>query len=306
MAASHRCRRARSASDSSSSVYVARPRRRSARAPRGTGRVVSMSSRYSSVRSRWKPSTRAASCWVSGDGDAQHLALTALRPQPGHDAGGGPARFGGGGQEADGLLQVVGAEAAQVAPRVDPEGRRPSSRRRDGDQQPVPGHPAILRARPPVLRTRRIIRFIVGATTEPARLGSAGRPAYAEPVSELWGALDTRPEGLTDEEAAARRPPETVRHERSRTLLVLERGRGVGRRAAPAAAGRRRRAVRRSSAVADAIAIFRSSDCRGGRGDLRGPREARAPRTARSERAGRSGAPRRDRADRGARRARGR
>ena len=73
-----------------------------------------------------------------------------------------------------------------------------------------------------MLRTRRIIRFIVGATTEPARLGSAGRPAYAEPVSELWGALDTRPEGLTDEEAAARRPPETVRHERSRTLLVLE------------------------------------------------------------------------------------
>ena len=73
-----------------------------------------------------------------------------------------------------------------------------------------------------MLRTRRIIRFIVGATTEPARLGSAGRPAYAEPVSELWGALDTRPDGLTDEEAAARRPPETVRHERSRTLLVLE------------------------------------------------------------------------------------
>jgi Ca2+-transporting ATPase len=68
---------------------------------------------------------------------------------------------------------------------------------------------------------RCIIRCIVSATETSRERAGTGAPWYAEPPAQLWQRLQTRPEGLSDEEAARRRPPDSGRRERSRVLHVL-------------------------------------------------------------------------------------
>ena len=45
---------------------------------------------------------------------------------------------------------------------------------------------------------------------------------HAEPVSDVWGRLGTRPAGLTDAEAAARRRPDEAPRARNRLIYALE------------------------------------------------------------------------------------
>ena len=72
--------------------------------------------------------------------DAKHLAAAALRAQARHEPRRGPRGLRRRREHAHRLLQVVGAEAAQVAPGVDAERRRAAARSGDRDQQPVTCH----------------------------------------------------------------------------------------------------------------------------------------------------------------------
>ena len=72
--------------------------------------------------------------------DAKHLAVTALGAQPCHEPCHGARGLRRRGQQAHGLLQVVGTEAAQIAPGVDAQRRGAPARGGDGDQQPVTRH----------------------------------------------------------------------------------------------------------------------------------------------------------------------
>ena len=61
----------------------------------------------------------------------------------------------------------------------------------------------------------------MSATTQGHGVGAKVRPAYAEPAAELWGRFGTRPGGLTDEEAAARRLSDVAQREPSRAMYAL-------------------------------------------------------------------------------------
>jgi Ca2+-transporting ATPase len=64
------------------------------------------------------------------------------------------------------------------------------------------------------------MRFMASATRA-TRPGDRA-PAHAEPLETLWERTDSRPAGLTPEEVARRRGPETARTEDSQTGAVLE------------------------------------------------------------------------------------
>ena len=149
--------------------------------------------------------------------DAKRLAVAPLRAQardePRHGARGLRRRR----EQAHGLLQVVGAEATQVAPRVDAERRRAPARSGDGCQQPVTRHGSQHDPRP-----TGGSRF--SATYHPfhgernARVASRRRAPASRFTPSRWrpsGSAPAAPGGLTPEEVARRRGTAAVRTEGS-------------------------------------------------------------------------------------------